>query len=112
MVVFYDSGTTSRQLATYKLTQREFEDKYSNNYDSLVQKVLVLVKILKTKSQTVESDHRALLESLFSKKKLLKKHQEELEMVREIYKANIKEEKVSSGGKSDPRDEKTEVKIN
>lgn len=109
MIVFYDNGVSSRQLTSYKLTIREFEEKYPNGYDGLVQKVLLLVKTLKTKSIKIESEHRILLESLFSKKKLLKKHQEELEMVREIFKANLKEEQVTSGGKPDPRDELTEV---
>lgn len=111
MVVFYNNEVPSRQMASYKLTQREFEEKYAGGYQNLVERMIELVKSIRTKSQKNETNHRALLDSLFTKRKLLKKHQEELNLVREIHRANVKEENVNRIGKADPRDEQTEVKI-
>jgi hypothetical protein len=109
MVEYYQGGIPSKKMASYKLTQREIDHKYQHGYDKLVEKILTVVKVTKTVSSKNETEHRILLETLFSKKKLLKKHQEELQMIRDIYRANMKEEKVLVEGKKDHREEITEV---
>lgn len=109
MMTYYNQDKILRPPSYFKLTQREFEIKYQDGFDSLVAQVLEMLASKRSNCKFVESNHRGLLESLFAKKKQLKKHQEELTMVREIYKVTEKPLSEAQTTKKYDRDEQTEV---
>lgn len=111
MISYYNQEKITKPPSYYKLTQREFDIKYQSGYDSFVSQVVEILSSRTSSSKFAESNHRGLLESLFAKKKELKKIQEELNMVREIYKPTEKPIVEAQVAKKDEKDEQTEVKV-
>lgn len=72
-------------LRHFKLTQMEFDEKYQGNYAPLVAEVAAIIDSRQGKVRGIEHTQRHMLEQLISRRKALKKAQDELDLVQQMY---------------------------